>query len=256
MHTISFNKQIYKAPAEWPELTTVDLLQLAIYMSAPADPGYLVMMLFKIPVKQFARIWAKESVKLQLKPLIKWAFAKNTLQNWLIKCVKVHGRKLYGPKHKLADLTIEEFTWCEAAYERWLESQNTDYLDTLFAVLYRKPGFFSLKRATFDADQLDDLQKSAQSVPKYIKRAIAINYAGCRNLIIDKHPYIWPPLDPNAAPAAPAVHRPTNWAQLVLNLSGDKFGTYRQTNSELLWLVLADFNKKAKDFAALETPDQ
>jgi hypothetical protein len=252
MHTIRLNNKIFSGPSKWTELTADTLLSLAVCTGTVSHytRAFLVMTLFKVPQKLFTRL--KECQVIQLEPLIQWTSTKNIIQKWLIKSVKVSQITLYGPQNRLADLTIEEFTYCEAAYERWLQSQKTEFLDTLFAVLYRRQRFFGTKRLDFDADRLGKHEKRAKNVRIYIKRAIAINYAGCRNFIIDSHPFIWVPADPQDQAAVGAVHRPTNWVQLVLNLSGDKFGTYQQTTKVNLWLVLADFNKKAKDIKELE----
>ena len=246
MHTITLNKRIYRGPAAWAELTAESLLSLAVCTGSISHytGAFLVMTMFNVPKKLFTRL--KQCQIIQLEPLISWTYSKNTLQNWLIKSVKVGSATLYGPQNRLADITIEEFTYTEAAYERWLDSQNPLFLDTLFAVLYRKKKFFIGKRVAFDADRLDKHEKRAKKVRIYIKRAVAINYAGCRNFIIDRHPFIWVPPDPNDKPTAGPAHKHTNWISLVLNLSGDKFGTYQQTTKVKLWLVLADFNKRQK----------
>lgn len=207
----------------------------------------MAMLLFSIPRRLFCRL--KRYQVMQLEPLVDWVSSRNMLNRWLLPRLKIAEHRFYGPKNRLANITIEEFTYTEAAYERYENTSDTDYLDTLVAVLYRKKAWFRGRRK-FNPAKLEAGEKLARQLPRYVKLAVAINYAGCRNFIIAKHPHIWVPTEAKADTPAPGA--PTNWTQLVLNLSGDKFGTYNQTQQMNLWLVLADFQKKAKDYAELE----
>ena len=251
MHVIKLNQLSFKGPSKWGELTAEGLLNLAVCTcSASAYTKlYLVMTLFGVPAKLFTKL--KKCQAIQLEPLIDWFFGKNTLSNWLLKTVKVGKSTLYGPQNALADLSAEEFMYAEAAYERWSATQNPEFLDTLFAILYTRKPFFAVKRCHFNPDKLDAAEKRAKRVRLYVKRAIAINYAGCRNLIIDKHPHIWKKQNIDESKPVKQITY-TNWVEMILGLSGDKFGTYEQAVKVNIWLLLADLDKKAKHAAELE----
>jgi hypothetical protein len=254
MHIISIEEQAFTAPSKWEEVKAKDLLQISlatgIQDKSKRFREILTCRMYNIPQALYFKLRPGQQV--QLSHTLNWIFAKNAISNWLMGAVKVGKVKLFGPKHRLADLTIEEFMYTEAAYERWLQSSKTEYLDTLFAVLYRRKIFFSLYRRKFDARHLAKQEVRATRLKNYVKKAVALNYSGCRNFIIDRHPNIW-------KAAADSLekkdgHTLTNWAAIILDLAGDKFGTYEQTLKSNLWIVLADLDKKAKTVAEMEKP--
>jgi hypothetical protein len=186
---------------------------------------------------------------LQIGQTLQWIYTKNTIERWLISAVRIGAIKLYGPQNKLANLTAEEFMYCEASYERWLQTTQTSHLDLLFTVLFRRKYFFNTFRASFDAQKLPKAQIRAAKLKSYVKKAVAMNYAGIRNLIIDRHPNVWKKATEGETSGSGGT---TNWAGIILDLSGDKFGTYEQTIKTNIWLVLADLDKKAKQAAEME----
>ncbi len=252
MHVITINNQTFKGPDGWDKLSCAGLLQYAQVLQCAAlsekqAKHQIVMRLFNIPVKIFKIL--PESRRILLHQYIAWIFEKNTLVSWLIKMVVIDKVRLFGPNDKLKDLTGEEFMFCEAAYERWLQTGDAGLMDTLFAVLYRKKGFFSGKRTAFDRDRLQAAEKRAKKVKTFVKRAVMINYAGFRNLLIQCHPHVWRQAASNTEASGQQV---TGWAGIFLELAGDKFGTYPETIKTNLWLLLADLDKKAKTAQEME----
>jgi len=252
MQKIRIEDKEYTAPSGWSELSAEHLLYLGMVDSLrkPADVSiyFLLAKLFKVPKDIFKKLHKSQIT--QLKATLNWLMEPNTVEKWLIKSIDVFGLKLLGPQNMLADMTAEEFMYCEGAYERWLDTESPEHLDTLFAVLYRKKMLFYSKRSAFDAERLPKQEQTAKKVKTYIKKAVAINYAGCRNLIIKRHPDVWKKRDDHTEkPAAPGKKGYTSWAGIILDLAGDKFGTYQQTIKTEIWLVLADLNKKAKEAA-------
>lgn len=254
MHIINIGDQEYKSPSKWDEVTTRDLLEIATYTGseryASFTSFFLIVSLFRIPKKLFIHL--KQSQKIQLTACVDWVFTKNSLSRWLIKLVKVGSTTLYGPQNKLSDLTAEEFMYAEAAYERWLETTDTVYFDTLFAVLYRKKRFFFNKRVAFNAEKIAQYEQMAKKVRPYVKKAIAINYSGCRNLIIDRHMYIWEKAEANAKEISKKVPK-TLWASIFMDAAETGvFGPWETIIKTNLWLVLSHIDKKARQFKELE----
>jgi hypothetical protein len=248
MQVISINGNKYTGPGSWGKLSTALLLQYAlvlecISLSEKQAKHQLVMRLFKIPYKIFKIL--PESYKIQLHICIDWLYEPNTLSNWLIKSVRVGKYILYGPDDRLANITGEEFMFCEASYEKWLQTDDPELMDTLFGVLYRKRRFFGLKRVDFDREKLEKAEIQAKRVREHVKHAVMINYAGCRNLMIDCHPHIWKKASYNHERSEGSLI--TSWAGLLLELAGDKFGSYPETIKTNIWLLLADMDKKAEN---------
>ena len=166
----------------------------------------------------------------------------------------IRGRKYYGPKDRLSDLTVEEFMFAEASYTQWMEDKDPATLETLFAALYRTKTIIRGVRRCFTAETKTGCEKAAAKLRPHVKEAIALNYAGCRNNIIAKHPHVWREevTNPEEQLLTPPMLQKVNWAGLALELSGDKFGTYNQTIKMNLWLFLADMEIKAKRAMQME----
>ncbi len=253
MHKISLNGLEFKGASTWSELAPEYLLHYArirLLLGVSDLSRHLIAMhLFQVPYPLFKQL--KECQMLQLHQCIIWLFKKNNLEKWLISAIKINQTKLYGPKNKLSNLTGEEFMYTEAAYEHWLLDQHPKHLDTLFAVLFRRKKRFSLKRTAFDPESISRAIALTKNVKPYVKYAVAVNYAGCRNLIISKHENIWK-VSQEEYQVSTGKIKATSWASLFLDLAGDKFGTYQQTIKTNLWLLLADLDSKAKQAAELK----
>jgi hypothetical protein len=250
MQNIRLNHQVFYGPGKWDELDAEGLLQLAAVTSLDKFksmmPYYLVMKLFKVPVRLFRKL--RQSQMIQLESCLDWMSEKNNLTKWLIDPVTISRQIYYGPKNRLANLTVEEFMYAEAAYAKWLTTQKLDPLYTLFATLYRKRSFWFKKRLLFTDTHKEKAEAGALSLRPHVLKAIAINYAGCRNFIIEKHPNVWKPVVQDDKPLTKAqAPQKVDWVGLALQQSGDKFGTYDQTIKVNLWLFLADMDKKVKE---------
>lgn len=246
-------KQKYQGPDGWSDLTEQGLLHLArlrpfITLSDRAK-YLLIAYLFNVPIKTFLQL--KKPQMIQLEPLVDWVYSKNNLKKWLIDRVLVYGEAFFGPENGLSNLTAEEFIYTEATFERYMQDEKEEHLHGLFAILYRKQHWWSARRIYFDPDKLKKNIQRTKSVKLFVKRAVMINYAGCRNYMIASHPHIWKQamqdkLNENHKPVF------TRWAAIFMNLAGDKFGTYAQTLKTDVWLVLTDMETKAKQAEELE----
>ena len=188
---------------------------------------------------------------IQLEPLLDWVYSKNRLKKWLVQGVLVSGTAYFGPQNGLSNLSAEEFAYTEAAFEQYMADEKEEQLHRLFAILYRKGHWWNGKRPVFDAEKLEKNIRRTKSVKLFVKRAVMLNYAGCRNFIISAHPHIWKQvmqdkLNPTFKPQF------TRWLAIFMNLAGDKFGTYAQTLKTDVWLVLTDMESKAKQAEELE----
>jgi hypothetical protein len=253
MASLVINNVPYKGPDGWSDLNREGLLHLARLQpqlaEKPTARYLLIKHLFGVPMDRFLRL--RESLLVQCEPVIGWLYEKNTLSKWLIPSVETPRTTLYGPKSRLADLTAEEFCYTEALYEQWVSTQKEEYLHAIFAYLYREAHWWTGKRKGFKVQKSDGYIRSTKNVPLYLKRAVLINYAGCRNYIISLHPHIWKKAQEHDNET---VHERnfTRWTSIFLNLAGDKFGTYDQTLKTDLWLVLEDMEMKAKQVADME----
>lgn len=250
MHKISLNNRKFSGPANWDELDARGLINVVNFTNpgrhAANAPYYLVMVLFNIPMDLFIKLL--EVQKVQLLPLVEWAYGSSKLTKWLIPKISAKTFTWYGPKNKLANLTGEEFIYTESVYQRYLSTRDRKYLVSLLVILYRPKRWFG-SRFAFNPNKLAAAEKTAGKLPAYLLNAVALNYAGCRNLIIEKHPDIWKRYRADEHPDHPPqkdAAKNTDWSGIILDLSGDKFGTWQQTVKTEIWILLKDMNAKAR----------
>lgn len=158
-----------------------------------------------------------------------------------LKSVRIRGKKYYGPKTALTNITIEEFSVTEDAFFMYYKTQNLDYLKVIAAVLYRKKE--NGKRIDFSKQDLDEYLKPFKHIhPKYLA-CIALSYKGSSLYIQSKYPNVFK----KAAPVKDTskLKKPSLF-KLVLDMAGHKFGTLNETKSANIHDFLTELNNLLK----------
>ncbi|MBS7565159.1 hypothetical protein KHS38_12160 [Mucilaginibacter sp. Bleaf8] len=246
MHQISIDNEIFKAPSSWNELTAAQLLHITRIRSLFHDQAdtakMLVLQLFNIPSSIAIKLKGYQLI--QLTDCLDWQFERNNLARWLIPTLKCRRRSYDGPADHLSDLTGNEFIYAELSYQKWLFDGNISHLHKLTAILYRN------RKVDFDPDEIADRLNRLQTLPSWYHEAIALNYAGCRNVMIDLHPHVWKKSAPAADDQALAI---TSWTDIFLDLAeSGRFGEFNHTLKYNVWLLIKDLDKNAKKIAELE----
>ncbi|MNH34786.1 hypothetical protein D3C79_954060 [compost metagenome] len=70
-------------------------------------------------------------------------------------------------------------------------------------------------------------------LPDYINYAVLLCYLGNRSLIIKSHPHVFSGGESNEK---------KTWTDVLLNISGTKFGDYDKTITQNIWLLLRDLD--------------
>jgi hypothetical protein len=97
----------------------------------------------------------------------------------------------------LANVTIEELSYADTFYYKWITKNNPDDLHRLAAILYR-PTHWNLRpssedrRIPFSSLSLEMNSKITDTIPLPLKFMIAHAYAGCRQNFINRHPNVFP----------------------------------------------------------------
>lgn len=246
--------QLHTAPASWKEMTREHLLQWASVMGSKlrvdAAKVQLASRMFGIPKKQFAFI--KESDTWPLSEAVGFLLKKNMLSNWLIPAIWHRLFKYYGPKNKLANLTIHEYKLCEHCYESYGATANIEYLDTLVAILYRPQRFFHID---------DDIRvkltnygyvKRAKRFKKLhlgLKYAIYLNYEGCRNCLHQAYPDVFIKGGKVVKNKKPQI---TPWPKIIESAANDIFGPLSTTETTNLHTFLSRLGTRIKDQRELD----
>lgn len=104
-------------------------------------------------------------------------------------------KTLYGPADRLANLTIDEFTYADLFYHNWSTQRTTQNLNRLVAVLYRpkrKEKYISLDvRKPFKKEELSQHAGIVEKLPNNVKLTIAMAFQGSREKIIARYKYVF-----------------------------------------------------------------
>jgi hypothetical protein len=98
--------------------------------------------------------------------------------------------KFYGPKPRLTDLTIEEFSLVDAIFMQWIKTKNEIDLDRLATILYRPKT--NGVRHPFDKETIASFGHIIPKAHINTKLLIAFAYMGSRLEIVNKYPLIFP----------------------------------------------------------------
>jgi hypothetical protein len=103
-------------------------------------------------------------------------------------------KTVYGPAPRLANTTIEELSYADTFYYKWMTENNPDDLHRLTAILYRPSAEPTLedKRIPFSSLTLESNSRITDAIPLPVKFMIAHAYYGCRQNFINRHPNIFP----------------------------------------------------------------
>lgn len=109
--------------------------------------------------------------------------------------IKVGDTILYGPSDRLANLTIEEFSYADAFFFAWVANQSSVDLDRLVAVLYRRKAVVeneSDQRMPFDKLTLSLNASFTSDMPSGYKQVIGLAFQGSREKIYARYPVVFP----------------------------------------------------------------
>jgi hypothetical protein len=104
-------------------------------------------------------------------------------------------KTVFGPAPRLANSSIEELSYADTFYYKWVTEKNTDDLHRLTAILYRPTSELETpedKRKPFSNLLLESNSRMTDAIPLHIKFMIAHTYYGCRENFINRHKNVFP----------------------------------------------------------------
>lgn len=101
----------------------------------------------------------------------------------------------YGPAPRLANLTIEEFSFCDHLFYDWMTTKNLKYLDILITTLYRHKATNNQLndiREPFSRHTLSLRSFILPQIDEKIKLVVGHAFQGARESIINRFPVVFP----------------------------------------------------------------
>lgn len=166
---------------------------------------------------------------LDLIPLTDFIFNENSLTKNILPVVD----GLYGPCDDLNCFTIGEFAYAETAFIRFSKNGKLDDLNYLCSVLYRTGSEENRlngdPRDKFNPNHIESRIKKVSGWHESTKQSIALFYMGCRNQLVKKYDLVF---------NGKKQGKNKNWANVIIDLAGVKFGTVDQTAEQSVHTVL------------------
>lgn len=253
MVTLHYNDKEYTIASEYNELTGLQLVKLAPLLKS-VDRSDLLVQLQVLQILMNVSTTAFYFMSLDLRDRalehIQWVFDKNTLTTQLLP--SLHG--LYGPKSCFDNLTLEEYHCAEIFYSDLIAGGDTNALNKLVAVLYRKPKsiFYDQKkdpagdiRKPFNEHEIDYWASKISEWPLNQKEAILLWYDGCRQHLISLYSAVFTPTQPTAD----QVETRGMFGLMRQIADGNKYGQFEQVKKLNIHTALLEMEQLIKEAA-------
>jgi len=244
MILIHYERRKYLMPENFNELTGAQLIRIARMLKAGImDELKLLRILLN---KSRIKFWCIPlDAKARMLNLFDWVFAANTLTAQLITSYKGY----YAPKGEFDNLTLAEFHFTELFYKMIIEG-NDDALNSLIAVLYRKPkrnydfgkDVDGDARIEFNANLIEyNSKRIARLFSGEVKTAMMMWYDGCRQHLTELYNEAF------SSPGAQETVDEYGMYNLIRNLSGDRFGTIKEVEKVFVHTAFVEVEKIIED---------
>jgi hypothetical protein len=261
MINVKIGKRLRQFPKDWNELNRQQLIGLVrIWSTVPEDATEMLIDIKRLETVKlflnvsdlvFRKIRAFEFA--ELFPLVNWITEKPKveLNKQLIPYFWAGFRKYHGPKVGLNTSTFNEFIYCDTQFINYAEKKDEHFAYMLVAAMYRrerKDLREFMESPEWDGDVREPLVPSTvEARAKFLKRwmcpdtakAIVYFYWGFRNTNL----LTFKTLFKEPKEGAPAKKKnPLGWFETRLEISGGKFGNFKETGEANWRTIIVDMH--------------
>ncbi len=247
-------------PGNWNELTELQLLYIGKRwlawkeliqnnISLQTEKAALFLQLIQNKnsrqIKKIAEVLShiEDDIDVNILDTTSFLFEKLDLTKNLLPSVSIGPfKKLYGPGDRLKNISIDELSFAFHFYGMYNKTKDNKYLNLLFAVLYRpydKTGIVrGDSREPFNNHLIEDNEKRTKKVSQAYKQATLIFFMGCIEYMEKKFPHVFKRAD------EAELKKPGNSSlmNVIISVSGGKFGEFDKTKSQNAYVVLTELN--------------
>lgn len=163
-------------------------------------------------------------------------FAENTLTENKFSRIG----NLYGPRSELKYMRIGEFAYTETAFLKYHNTGKAEHLINLCAILYRpiaKGAQFGDVRQLFNPQSIESRVPAICAWSEAQRQAVLLFYIGCRTKITRTYQKVFE--------GRSGAKESANWATIIIELAGNKFGAVNQVEEQFLSTVLIHLKQLA-----------
>jgi hypothetical protein len=199
-------------------------------------PGYNGLKILQYVFMQQDSFWQRLKFKRllsqvpisTLEPYLAFVFEEPVLHQF----PQING--LQKPADRLGDISIKQFSVCDALFHRWRSTKNTIFLRQLVASLYRLGPNFNPQLLADIAEITDKLSLEKQC-------AIGLVYWSVRNFIIKRYPKVFPPPKNQEEELKPSFSQKSNYlpfSKLITVMALDErqpLGDHKRCSNTLIY---------------------
>lgn len=183
-----------------------------------------------------------EETEINILELTHFIFEKNTLTTNKFPSLKAgYFGKVYGPVDTLANITINEFSFALNFYNRYNINGSSDDLDLFMACLYRpkckEDNINGDVRGIFNPFLIEKHLPLIKRISFEYKQATYLFFCGCLEHFAKEFEFVF------KRTAIESVNTKSTFLDVILNISGGKFGTFDQTKDQNAFIFLKELNK-------------
>lgn len=247
MNIIKIEGKIYKCASSWNELAKKELLLwcgvLQLELTVVEALELAVWQFYRIPKKVFVNLSASQ--RAQLRSTLTF-LEHNKLTANVLGSLRVLGLKYCGPAHRLANLTIGEFRRTELYYSMYMRSADKHFLYLLAATLFRRRGNVrgdDMRCELSEKTVIRNARLFSWGMHPNALKAIQLFYEGARADIQKRFDTVFQKSTDTASTVSIQ-----DWEDRILAFSGDKLGSFKETNRTNLYIFLKHMTDRIKEY--------
>lgn len=241
---------IRQVPASWNELTEEQLLHVCRLLYVENGDIYrfrIAAIRYLLDLSWLQTLMIRDHL-VDLFPYVAFLEAENTLTDNKLLTIESEEITFYGPIGGFETLTAEEWTEADQAFIDFSASKELTDLDRLIAVLYREPipgmgpahsDWKKDFRKNFIEEQVELRQRILTNISQAHKFAVLTWYAGCRRE--------WESVFYRVFKEGKADVESFGWQETIQKISGDTFGSLRETERTNMYKLMLHMEITMKD---------
>ena len=165
--------------------------------------------------------------------------------------IRIFNKRFFGPSNSCYNISVHEFMFAEKMIDLFHVSKDKKYLRKLCAILYRQqkknynpksPDFNGDRRETFNDFTFERRARLFRFLSAKKQYAVYIFYIGCRNALIEKHPYLF-----NSASVSSETSKTgENLKNLLVILNQGDITRNKEILKSQIWEAFSQLNELAR----------
>lgn len=253
MNRIKIENKRFSSPSEWNELSKKQLFIWSGIIRQKITIDFAlrsaVILFYNIPKSLFNRLNIAQQI--QLKQSLFFLTEDNLLTKNVIGSFRLFFRRYHGPANRLSNISVLEYRRTEIYYQLYQRTGDVHFLNILCATLFRPKS-----RKKQDEDIRIPILEIGVNKRAYLfkwlhpnlRHSILLFYEGCRGYIIKSHKEVFKQAPQGKAPSKELM----DFENIILAVSGDKFGSFAETGKTNLYVFLNHLKNRKEEAEQLK----